>query len=34
LIWKLQLNISATLNSHTDPSRRSHMRPDRLSATQ
>jgi len=32
MVWKSQLNNSATLNSHTDPSRCSQMLPDRLSA--
>jgi hypothetical protein len=32
IVWKSQLNNSATLNTHTDPSRGSQMLPDRLGA--
>jgi len=32
MVWKSQLNNSATLNSHTNPSRCCKMLPDRLSA--
>jgi len=32
MVWKSQLNNSATPNSHTDPPRCSQMHPDRLSA--
>jgi len=32
MVWKSQLNNSATMNSHTDSSRSSQMLPDRLSA--